>query len=349
MAPAVSVIMPVYNGAALIGETIASLQAQTFADFEVVIVDDCSTDNTLDILRTIGDPRFRIIAARRNGGPVRARNLAVKAARGRYIAGLDHDDLCMPDRLARQVAYLDRHADTVLVGSAAGIIRDGVVRHSRLPSVTTPALIEWLLQIANPLVWSSVMIRGDAARVLAPFTRPERQYAEDYDLYARLEPYGRLARIDAELLLYRSHGGGISQRFADQMYSNSLAVLIDRHAALFGAETERLCALVVRHVMGRAPVPDRATLTELGSVITRLQQHFFASRAPGRDDRKLIRWETAKLWGEIGRASIRAGKLGVADAVAVRPEHLGLGYNRIDALAVAQAIGGIKAAVRRPR
>ncbi|MFX6250146.1 hypothetical protein ABTF88_19140, partial [Acinetobacter baumannii] len=93
---------------------------------------------------------------------------------------------CLPERLARQVAYLDTHPDIVLVGSAAEVLDQGSVRASRLPSVTTPALIEWLLQIGNPLVWSSVMLRADAARTLHPFTRPERVYAEDFDLYHRL-------------------------------------------------------------------------------------------------------------------------------------------------------------------
>jgi hypothetical protein len=114
-----------------------------------------------------------------------------------------------------------------------------------------------------------------------------------------------------------------------------------------GDDTEELCGLIVRHVMGRAPVPDRATLQALGHAMTRLQQHFLATRQPGRDDRKLIRWQTAQIWGEIGRASIRSGGIGVTDAVAVRPDHLGLGYNRLDSLAFAQAIGGTRAIVRR--
>lgn len=347
MTPVVSVIMPVFNGAALISETIASLTAQSFADFEVVIVDDCSTDETPALLAAIGDPRFRVIRAPRNGGPVKARNLAFAEARGRYVAALDSDDLCLPDRLARQVAYLDAHPDTVLVGSAAGVLSEGVVRPSRLPSVTTPALVEWLLQISNPLVWSSVMIRAEAARRLDPFTRPDRVYAEDFDLYHRLMPLGRIARIDEPLLIYRSHAGGISKRFAERMHGTALAVLADAHRPLFGKETDRRCDLIVRHLMNRAPLPDRAALSALGDTIMRLQRHFFATRQPDREDRKLIRWQTARTWGDIGRASIRSGALGVTDAVAVRPDHLGMGYNRLDELALAQAIGGIRAIARR--
>lgn len=349
MTPAVSVIMPVHNGAALIAETIASLQSQHFRDFEVVIVDDCSTDTTPDLLRAIDDPRFHVIRAESNGGPVLARNLAMAHTRGRYIAALDADDLCVPERLGRQVAYLEAHGDTVLVGTAAAILQDDTIRASRLPSVTTPALIEWLLQIANPLVWSSVMMRADAARSLAPFTRPERVYAEDFDLYARIERFGRMARIDEELLIYRSHAGGISKQHADRMHRAALSVLVDRHQPLFGDDAVARCELIVRHVMHRAPVPDRKTLIALGDTIMRLQHHFLETRAPARDDRKLIRWQTARLWGDIGRASVKSGRIGVGDAIAVRPDHLGLGYNRLDTLAVAQALGSLRAIARRRR
>lgn len=346
-APTVSVIMPVFNGAGLIGETIASLQAQHFGDFEVVIVDDCSTDATREVLAAIGDPRLRVIATPENGGPVRARNRAMAEARGHYIAALDADDLCLPERLARQVAYLDANPDVVLVGGSAAVLDDGVVRPSRLTSNSTPALIEWLLQISNPLVWSSVMFRAEAARTLNPFTRPERVYAEDFDFYHRLMPLGRIGRIDADLLIYRSHAEGISKRFAERMHGAAQAVLADAHRDLFGAEAEARADLIVAHVMNRRPVADRATLAKLGETLMTIQRHFFATRAPDREERKQIRWQTARLWGEIGRASIRAGAIGVADAVAVRPDHLGMGYNRLDNLAVAQAIGGVRALIRR--
>lgn len=339
--------MPVYNGAALIGETVASLKAQHFTDFEVVIVDDCSTDDTPAILAAIGDPRFRLFRADRNAGPVHARNRAVAEARGRYIAALDADDLCVPERLARQVAYLDAHPYTVLVGTAAGVLQAGVVRPSRLPSVTTPSLIEWLLWISNPLVWSSVMMRSEAARGLAPFTRPERVYAEDFDLYHRVATLGRIGRIDDPLVIYRSHAGGISRQHADAMHRAALAVLAERHQPALGDEAEARCALIVRHVMNRVAVRDRASLALLGDTVMRLQRHFFATQAPDREERRRIRWHTARLWGDIVRASIRAGGIGVADAVAVRPDHLGLGYNRIDELALAQALGSARGLARR--
>jgi hypothetical protein len=191
------------------------------------------------------------------------------------------------------------------------------------------------------------MFRADAARQLQPFTRPERLYAEDYDLYHRLAPFGRIARIDQELVLYRDHGGGISKRLVDAMNASATRVLVDRHAQTLGDDTVRRCNLIVRHVMGQVPVPNRATLHLLGETITQLQQSFIARHKPTREDRKLIRWETAKIWGRIARASIRSGQIGVIDAIAVRPDHLGLGYAGLDSLALSQAIGTVRSLKQR--
>jgi glycosyltransferase involved in cell wall biosynthesis len=331
--------MAAYNGAALLPETLTSLCAQTFTDWELVVVDDRSTDDTVAVLRAWPDPRIRVIEASENGGPVRARNLAVSHARGRYLAALDHDDLCRPERFARQVAYLDAHPDVVVVGTAADNLIDGVLSHPDHPPITTPALTEWLLMIGNPLVWSSTMLRGDAVRRLDPFTRPELLYAEDFDLYHRLAPLGRIARLDEVLVAYRIHPGGVSKRFASRMVDGSVAVLEAAHRPLFGDDAGRVAMLFSRHLMLRESVPDRATLAELGAALGRAQAHHLDSREHDADDRRLIRWETARRWARVGRAGLRTGALSVGDLVATRPDHLGLGYAGPGDLLWSRAIG----------
>lgn len=340
MTPIVSVVMAAYNGAAVIGETLASLRDQTLTDWEAIVVDDASTDDTRAVVTAWPDRRVRLIALPRNGGPVLARNEALRHASGRYIAGLDQDDLCRPDRFAAQAAYLDANPQVVLAGTAVEFLRDGRVRASTYPSVTTPALIGWLAWIENPLAWSSVMIRADAARALTPFTRPAMLYAEDFDLYHRLAHHGQLARLDKPLTLYRQHAGGISRLHAEQMEANAAAVLAERHAALLGTRSPAAARLLVTHNMAGRPVPDRATLTILGETLAMLQQAYLAEVQPGRDDRRLIRWETALRWSRIGRTALRAGTLSVADLLAVRPDHLGLGYAGADALIWSRLAGG---------
>ena len=326
--PTVSVIMPTYNGADLVGETIASLRAQTFGDFELIVVDDCSTDGTPDMIDAVGDPRIRVIRAPENRRVVLTRNAAFAEARGRYIAALDHDDLCHPERFARQVAYLDAHPGIVLVGTAANVLHDGAILPSGLAPLSTPPVIEWLMRIENPLVWSSVMIRADAARKLDPFQRPSRVYAEDFDLYHRISAYGGIARIDDALLTYRRHGGGASQVQAQAMGDRAADVLAEVYAPVFGDTAAATAALIVRHVMGQQPVPDRATLEAVGEALVRLQEDFLARTRPDPESRSLIRWENraalgADRAGRLAHRRVAPGRCHVGAPGASRPRLCG--------------------------
>ena len=338
--------MPVYNGAALLPETLDSLAAQSFSDFEVIVVDDGSTDATCALVDGWADPRVRLVRMPVNGGPVLARNRGVAEARGQYIAALDHDDLCHPERFARQVAYLAANPSVVLVGSAAAVLTDGVVRRARQARVTSPALTDWLTGIENPLVWSSVMMRGDAARRLDPFMQPARVYAEDFDLYQRIRAFGTIARLDTVLVQYRVHPGGVSKRFVAQMEDSATATLAERHAGLFGAGATAVARLLVTHVAARRPVPDRATLVALGAALAAIQHDFLDRQACSARDVRLIRRETARRWRDIGRTAVQAGTLRIADLIAVHPDLLGLGFAEPAALLWSGAIGGARRAHR---
>ncbi len=339
--PTVSVVMAAYNGAALIGATVESLRAQTFGDWELIVVDDCSQDATRDVVAAVDDPRVRLIANQDNVGPVRARNRAFEAARGRYIAGLDQDDLCHPERFARQVALLDARPEVVLVATAANEIHGEKVIPSQLPPATTPALIEWLLQVQNPLVWSSAMFRADAARGWPEMTRPDYRYAEDFDLYHRLSRVGRITRIDKELITYRVHAGGASAMFVETMTGNAARVLAEAYAGLL-PDPAQAARDVVDYVMERRPVPDGDTLRRLGATIGALQAHFLKSRRPDRESQWLIRWETARIWARVGRAALRSGAVGLADRLGARPDHLGLGHADPGELIVSGLIGAAR-------
>lgn len=346
--PAVSVVIPAYNGVRWLPATLDSLGAQTFTDWEAIVVDDGSVDGTRDLIAAWPDRRVRLIAMARNGGPVLARNAGVAQARGRYIAGLDQDDLCRPERLARQVAYLDAHPECALLGTAVEFLAGDRVAPSNYPTVTTPGLIDWLLCIENPLAWSSVMVRTAVAHALHPFTRPGEVYAEDFDLYHRVRPFGTIARLDAPLVLYRQHEGGVSKVFEDVMRASAVRVLAQGHAGL-GDGAARAGQLLVMHNMGGEPVPDRATFAELGALLATLQTAWLAEAAPDPQTRALVRWETARRWSLIGRIGLRAGTLGVADVLAVRPPHLGLGYAGLDALALSGLVGGGRRALAHRR
>lgn len=164
--PRVSVLLAVHNGALHLREGIDSVLAQTWPDFELVVVDDASTDATPAILAGLADPRLRVMRTERNLGPAAARNLGFDRCRGEYLAILDHDDLCYPAQLATQVAYLDRNPHVVLVGSEVRILRDGRLHAPDHPPGGAPLLMRWRLHLDDPLTFSSVTMRMDAVRQL---------------------------------------------------------------------------------------------------------------------------------------------------------------------------------------
>jgi GT2 family glycosyltransferase len=346
--PIVSVVMPAYNGVPWLPETLDTLSAQTMGDFEVLVVDDVSTDDTRAMVRAWPDPRIRLIELEVNVGPVRARNRGFAEARGRYVAGLDQDDLCEPERFARQVAYLDANPDVALLATVARGLSDGKLAPMGHSPHSTPALIAWLLWIENPLVWSSVMVRTSAARQLDPVTRPEILYSEDFDLYHRISAVGKVARLDEPLVRYRHHATSASRRYTDTMRASAVQALTEAHIPVLGApDAHTIATLLVRHNMAGEPVPDRATLMQLGEGIARLQAAFLARETPDAESRKLIRWETARRWRAIGRAGLRSGSVTLADVLAARPPHLGLGYAGVEALLWSGAIGAVRRLRRR--
>nr|WP_315383041.1 glycosyltransferase [uncultured Sphingomonas sp.] len=345
-APTLSVVMATYNGAALLPETLASLQAQTFSDWELVAVDDGSRDDTVAVLRGWGDPRIRVIESAVNGGPVVARNRAFAAARGRYIAGLDQDDLCLPERFARQVAWLDAHPETVLVSTATDCLVDGRVRAGQWVRPLTPGLIDWLMLVQNPLVWSSVLFRADAARRLEIFERPECRYVEDFDLYHRLRAFGRIDQIDTVLTLYRQHAGGASQVFNGTMTAHAEALLRARHRDLLGEGAPDIAGLLVRYVMAKAPIGDRALLRRLFEGIAVLRAHFGQQGYDGATLARVDR-EIARLWWRLCRAGIRSGRLPLRHALRGRPAEAVLIGAPAPDLVASRVIGAMRSAWRR--
>lgn len=346
--PTVSVIMAAYNGAALIGETVESVLAQSFADWELVVVDDCSKDDTLGVLAGYTDPRIRVVRAEVNGGPVLARNRAFAETRGRYIAALDQDDICHPDRFARQAAFLEANPDTVLVSSAASVLEDGRVSPGQWIRPLVPALIDWLMLVQNPIVWSSVMFRADAAHRLDPFERPEMRYVEDFDLYHRLRAFGRIAQIDEELLQYRVHAGGASQMYTSTMRAHAAVLLAERHAARLGADDPKIAPLVVTHCMEGEPVPDAATLTRLFAGVAALREDF-GKREQDPKSLALVDREISRLWWRLCRAGVRSGRLRLDQALAARPAAVSLGEGQAADMVVSQLIGGVRALRRGAR
>ena len=219
-APAVSVLMAVFDGAAWIGAAVESALGQTLGDLEVIVVDDGSTDATADVLASIRDPRLRI-ERRARAGLTRSLNRALELARAPLLARLDADDVALPERLARQREFLEAHPEVGLLGTGAREV-DPAGREVRIvqPPVDDGAIRRQLIR-ANPFVHSSVIMRRAVLGRVGPYD-PSFPVAQDYELWMRLARVTRLANLPEPLVVRRLTPGRVtSVRDADRLHAEA--------------------------------------------------------------------------------------------------------------------------------
>jgi glycosyltransferase involved in cell wall biosynthesis len=211
--------MPVYNAERYLQFAMESVLAQTFTDLELIAVDDGSKDSSLAILRGYEkkDNRVRIMS-RANTGIVGALNDGIAAARGELIARMDSDDISLPGRFAKQVAFMDAHPDHVLVGSQVMLIdpEGADLCPKRDTEYTHEGIDAAHLNHRWPLVHPSVIVRKSTLAQIGGY-RSKFEWLEDLDLFLRLAEVGRLASLPDVLLRYRLHTGSVCHtREADQ-------------------------------------------------------------------------------------------------------------------------------------
>lgn len=207
-APLVSVVMPAYNVEKYVEEAVRSILAQTFCDFEFIIVDDGSTDRTPDILRSFSDPRIRLLFNEKNEGNYPARNRGCRLARGKYIAVMDADDVAMPERLEKQVKYMEEHPDVLACGTAYRLMDENRV----IVEATQWEDIRYILMKTFCILHPSLLFRKKTMELVG-YYRTESRYAEDYDLVLRLARQGKVINIADVLLNRRRHDEQISKKY----------------------------------------------------------------------------------------------------------------------------------------
>jgi hypothetical protein len=214
--PTVSVVMPAYNAARTIRESLESIRSQTLSELEVIVVDDGSTDATISIVEEFRGPLDITVLRQQNKGPSAARNAGIRTARGRYCSFLDADDLMLPQLLAKQCAVLDADPGIGIVITNISTFseqkKDTGTRHWKFPA--PEAALDRLLE-ENFVTTSAVMARTD--RLLEAGLFPEdRRVAEDYELWMQLVSRSRMGIIDEPLVKYRYTTGSLS---SNKLYS----------------------------------------------------------------------------------------------------------------------------------
>lgn len=206
-------LLPVYNGERYLQSALDSVLVQTFRDFELIAVDDGSTDGSLAVLLRCRDSRLRVLCNARNQGVIASLNRGLVEARGEYVARVDADDPSHPERFAKQVDFLDRNPDVVLIGARHRAVDDRGRVIDVEPDARPTAHDEIFptLLAKNVFVHSAVMFRR-AAVVAAGGYDPRAQHAEDYDLWLRLSERHRVANLPEILVDWRVHDEQVSQK-----------------------------------------------------------------------------------------------------------------------------------------
>ena len=205
-APNVSVLIAAYNGEAFLRSTIVSILNQTFSDFELIVIDDASTDATPQIMAEINDQRLRVARNERNVGIAATLNKGITLATGRYIAIQDHDDISSPDRLELQSQFLGAHPSIAMVGSSCRIIdaSGNIVRNALVKE--DDATLRWGLLWYNPFFHTTLMIRREALVEIGGYsTLPEWRFSEDYEMMSRVAQHYAVANLPQLLGSWRMH------------------------------------------------------------------------------------------------------------------------------------------------
>lgn len=223
--------MSVYNSEAYLKEAIESILEQTFGNFEFIIINDNSTDKSLDIINSYTDKRIKLVTNEQNMGLTKSLNKGMGIASGKYIARMDADDISMPDRLQKQFDHMEKNSDVVVVGSMYKLIGDKNL--TSVISLTNDAIrLQLLTQnaIAHPVAFirESIFDKYNL-RYNESFT-----VAQDYELWSRIMEYGKLENLPEVLLEYRRHNEQISsvqiekqKEAVDAVRSAQLRKLID--------------------------------------------------------------------------------------------------------------------------
>ncbi len=226
MKPKISVVMPVYNSEKYLRESIESILNQYFLNFEFIIIDDCSTDSSLKIIKSYKDERIKLIQNKENLGTVKSRNIGLKEAQGKYIAIMDSDDISLRNRLNTQIYYLEHNPNIYLIGSSAIFIDENGKDIKKFRKYDDYKMLAWRLPQSCGIIHSSVMFRNTGECLYNEFY----ESAHDYNLYLELLDKGKnLTNLPQFLVKHREHDKATHEGTSKQEHYRDLTQKEHKH------------------------------------------------------------------------------------------------------------------------
>lgn len=293
--PLVTVLMPVHNGETYLRSAIESILSQTFSNFEFLIINDGSSDKSVDIIESYKDERIRLIHNESNLGLPATLNKGIDLTQGKYIARMDCDDVSLPNRLKKQVSYMQAHPEIGILGTNCQMIgpQDQPGKHSDYP--TKHGFIRWRLAFGSFLAHPTVMMRTDILRRLGGYRMLD--VAQDYDLWQRAAWETRLACLPQPLLKLRYNPSSSSRTKQEQVYINSNAITQTVMGRMLGNPPPLELAAQIRTWRFDSTIEAQRA----AKLIAQLCRANLADPTLNQQERQLIRTDAAKWLLHIAR------------------------------------------------
>jgi glycosyltransferase involved in cell wall biosynthesis len=207
--PLVTVLLPVYNAERFVAKSIESILKQSFEDFELLIINDGSSDNSMSVISSIDDKRIRIVENEKNLTLIPTLNKGIRLARGKYIARMDSDDIAHPDRLKLQINFLEKNPEVGLLGSSTRFVDQNLNELYLKYSPETHVQNKWKMLYATSFMHPTVIFRKDAVMEVSGYSSIY-PHCEDYELWTRLSEVTKVHQLPNILVNVRKHDQNVS-------------------------------------------------------------------------------------------------------------------------------------------
>ncbi len=297
--PEISVIMSVYNGELYLAEAIESILHQTFKNFELIIIDDGSIDNSREIISSFCDKRIKVIENERNIGLAASLNKGASIAGGKYLARMDADDISLPDRFQKQKIFLDQHPDVGVLGTnAQRIDEQGNIIKYLYKIYDTTSVIKWSFLFGNPMLHPTILMRKDCFLQVGGYSS-DVLYSQDYNLWVKMMEITNFRNLSEILLLYRVHLSNISFQQQQHQLNKSL----ENSRVYISKKLGREISIKQVNLLRRQKAPENEN--EVLEIIRMINQLFFTSiidEKCTRNEKRIIRkdaWRRVFLFSKM--------------------------------------------------
>lgn len=287
--PLISAILPVYNGKDHLKECIDSVLGQTFTNFEFIIVDDASIDNTPQILKEFAmkDTRIKVVTHKVNQKQTAAANTAINNAKGKYLARMDADDVALPTRFERQCEFLEANPEIGMVGTWTDTISETGKIIGQWRTASEPGMLNWNLLFGTSFAHSSVMMRSDIAKKVGLYQSPE---AEDYDLWSRISRIAKVANLPEVLQQKRVWQGQLALKVPTETRDCVLQIMQKNINHLLNSSNLDLDMIRnIRKVSDRIPIiQDSQLIFDIRKILLQLYDKYLCKFDLTKSEKKKV-------------------------------------------------------------